>query len=173
MPWELEIRKYDGQIPRKRSEADSNRFLPLGAVEEVRLHLSKVLPTLEWEEEPPLLEILKASGSDLWKDWDEELLTSASRPKLKAYYESENLSIEFYGFDQPGELQYLLLDVRGEGNPLPLLKKICQPLCWSIADFRRDAEFINLDQTDSPRWRNWLGFLKRATETDATDDDQI
>lgn len=162
MPWELEIIKYDGPVPRLRADADETRFLPMGTVDDVRAYISETLPDTEWRVEPPLLEVMKASGSDTWKHWDESMIESASQPKLKAFYEAENLYIEIFGFDQIGLLRYLLMEVRGEGDPLPVLPSLCQPAGWSVADMCKDATFLDLDSTSNPRWGKWRRFLSFA-----------
>lgn len=76
--------------------------------------------------EPPLLEIMKASGLTLLEDWDGAMIADASKPKLRAVYQRANLSIEIFGFEQSGPLCFVLLEVRGRDNPLPELRKICQ-----------------------------------------------
>jgi hypothetical protein len=159
MPWELEIIKYDGPVPRLRADVDETRLLPLGTVEDVRAHVSETLPAIEWQVEPPLIEVLKASGSDSWKHWDESTIESASQPTLKACYELEDLYIEIFGFKQASPLRYLLMEVRGEGDPLPVLRALCKPTGWSVADMCKDAVFLDLDSTTNPRWEKWRRFL--------------
>jgi hypothetical protein len=163
MPWELTLVNYDGKPPRFRKDADERRELPLGTLEEVRKHISTVLPEIEWSVEPPLIEMMKATGSNLWEDWDEEMKAAASIPKLQAVYYRENLSIEMFGFEQNGPLRFVLMDVRGSDNPIPILRKLCEPRGWSFAEMSKDGEFLDLSGNDT-RWDNWQHYLNYAID---------
>ncbi len=158
MPWELTIVNYDGEPPRFVADSNRDRHLPLGTLEEVRAYISSVLPKTQWVTEPPLIEIMKRSGSDSWKEWDAESIASASRPKLKAHYEADGVSFEMYGFDQNGPVQYFLLEVRGDQNPIPTLRTLCSPKGWSAHEMCRGAEFLDLNLDRQGRWSVWEKF---------------
>jgi hypothetical protein len=113
--------------------------------------------------EPPLLEIMKASGLTLLEDWDGAMIADASKPKLRAVYQRANLSIEIFGFEQSGPLCFVLLEVRGRDNPLPELRKICQTKNWSLAEMCEDGEFLGLSVADE-RWKNWQRYLNFAID---------
>jgi hypothetical protein len=161
MPWELVILNYDGNPPRYRTEADKSRELPLGTLDEVREHLSSVLPALEWYEDPPLIEMMKANGSDLWKHWDEAMIAHASLPKLRALFQDGELSLELFGFEQDGPLRFVLLDVRGGKNPMPILRALCEPRGWSLAEMGKDGEFLDFASADK-KWDDWQRYLNYA-----------
>ena len=162
MPWELTIVNYDGKPPRLASESLESKCLPLGTLDEVRAHISSVLPETEWLTEPPLIEIMKQTGSDSWKEWDPEMIASASRSKLKGYYENGGLFLEMYGFEQDGPLRYLLMEVRGDANPIPTLRTLCNPNGWSAHEMCRDAQFLDLDGDRHDRWSVWERFRNFA-----------
>lgn len=164
MPWELTIVNYDGKPPRFASESLEEKFLPLGSLDEVRIHISTVLPETEWITEPPLIEIMKRTGSDSWKEWDPEMIASASHPKLKAYYDNGGLSLEMYGFEQDGPLRYLLVEVRGDANPIPTLRALCVPNGWSAHEMCRNAEFLDLAGDTHGRWSAWERFRNFAID---------
>jgi hypothetical protein len=164
MPWELTIVNYDGKPPRLYVHADKARQLPLGTLEEVRKHLSAVLPALEWYEDPPLIEMMKAAGSNLWETWDERTIASASRPKLRALYQEDELSLEMFGFEQDAPLHFVLLDVRGRKNPIPILRALCEPKGWSLAEMGKDGEFLDLSGNADRKWDDWQRFLKSAID---------
>jgi hypothetical protein len=139
---------YDGKPPRFRKDADERRELPLGTLDEVRNHISTVLPEIKWSVEPPLIEMMKAA---------------ASIPKLQAVYYRANLSIEMFGFEQNGPLRFVLMDVRGSDNPIPILRKLCEPRGWSFAEMSKDGEFLDLSGNDK-RWDNWQHYLNYAID---------
>jgi hypothetical protein len=162
MPWELVVLNYDGQPPRHYKDSDKNRELPLGTLDEVREHISTVLHGTEWHEEPPLIELMKATGSTSWLTWDPDWIANASKPRLKAIYQEGDLWFEMFGFEQEGPLRSLLLDVRGNQNPLPLLRRLVEPTGWSIAEMGKDGEFLDFREATQERWNGWSRFLSDA-----------
>jgi hypothetical protein len=165
MPWELVVYHYGGPPPRLQKDADKKRQLPLGSLNEVRKHISTVLPGTEWYEDPPLIEMMKAAGNTSWETWDQQMIADASKPKLKSVYRHGNVTFEMFGFEQDGPLCYVLLDVRGCDNPLPLLRALCAPKGWSIAEMGKDGEFLDLDGPHAEKcWNNWQRFLDSAIE---------
>ena len=163
MPWELVVVKYDGKPPRLQRDSDKNRQLPLGTLDEVRDHISSLLPGIEWHVEPSLIEMMKANGSGLWKNWDERMIADASKPKLKATLIRDDMSFEMFGFEQDGPLRFFLLDVRGRENPLPLLRALCETKGWSIAEMGKDGEYLDLTGSSAQdRWDGWQRYLSAA-----------
>lgn len=162
MPWELKIINYDGVPPRLVADSSREKHLTLGTLDEVRAHISSALPRTEWVTEPPLIEFMKRNGSDSWKEWDTDSIASASRPKLKAYYENDGMFFEMYGFDQDCPVQYFLLEVRGDEDPIPTLRALCSPKGWSAHEMCRDAEFLDLDKDKQGRWSVWKNFRNFA-----------
>ena len=158
MPWELTLVKYDGEPPRRVSDASRDRYLAMGTLEEVQQHISSVLPATEWVKEPSPIEVMKHGGSDSWKDWDDEMIASASQRKLKGYFLRDDLSLEIYGFEQEGPLRYVLVEVRGEGDAISTLRALCCPVGWSAHDMSRDAAFIDLTGSGNTRWSFWKRF---------------
>lgn len=163
MPWELVVVNYEGKPPRLYQDSDKTRQLPLGTLDEVRKHISTVFPGTEWREEPPLIDLMKASGSTSWKSWDKETIAAASKPKLRAVYGHGNLFFEMFGFEQDGPLRFVLLDIRGQENPLPLLRKLCEPKGWSLAEMGKDGEFLDFTGSSAEdKWNSWQLFLQQA-----------
>jgi hypothetical protein len=169
MPWELSLINYDGKPPRLRTDEDERRKLPLGTLDEVRDHISSVWPETTWTVEPPLLEMMKASGNDLWKHWSEEMVAYASESKLRGLYQGAGFTVELFGFEQHTPLRFLLLDVRGRGNPIPVLKALCEPKGWCIAEMGKDGEYLNF-ATAEKKWDKWQRYLSAAIEGEEDDD---
>lgn len=171
MPWELTIVNYDGTPPRLFKDADEARELPMGTLDEVRKYISEVLPGTEWHEEPPLLEMMKASGSELWKDWDQQMIAFASMPKWRAIYQDGGLSFDMFGFEHDGPVKHFLIDVRGSENPIPALQVLCDTTGWSVAEMGKDGEFLDLDGAAGERWNQWRDYLNRAIQQTPAQDD--
>jgi hypothetical protein len=166
MPWELTIVNYDGAPPRLYEDRDKSRERPLGTLDEVRQHISDALPGTEWNVEPPLIEAMKATGCDLWKDWDELLIATCSQPTLKAYYQGCGFHFEMYGFGQAddGPIRHILLNVRGIGNPIPALRALCAPKGWCAAEAGcKDAKFLDFDAEEA-EWRRVRDYLNQPIQ---------
>ena len=169
MPWELTLLKYDGVPPRFRRDADAQRELPLGTLHEVRNHISNALPGTAWYEELPLIEMMKANGSESWKTWDKEMIESASMPKLKAVYNAGGVCFEMFGFSQVGPLKHVLMEIRGNENPIPALRSLCDPKNWSVVEEGTEPEFIRLDGEAIDRWNKWQKYLNVAIQQSQLD----
>jgi hypothetical protein len=164
MPWELCVLDYDGKPPRLYTDSDKSRNRPLGTLDAVRLHISTVFLRTEWFEEPPLIEILKANGDTSWTNWDPQMIAEASKRKLKAVYEHGETTLEMFGFEQVEPLRFFLLDVRGHDDPIPLLRLLCEPKGWSVAEMGKDGEFLDFTASAETRWNGWLAFLNHALD---------
>ena len=60
-------------------------------------------------------------------------------------------------------LRFVLLDVRGRGNPIPVLKALCKPKGWCIAEMGEDGEYLNF-ATAEKKWDEWQRYLSAAIE---------
>ncbi len=137
MPWELTISAGSGE--------------PLGDRQAVVDHISTALPSLQWFEQPPLLEQIKEIPDHpfhkLIPAWPPEIQASFARSKLLGDLEADDFSIQLYGFEEQ-PLLTLSVEVRGDGNPIPALASICVPKNWLATengasqqiDFGADAE---------------------------------
>jgi hypothetical protein len=164
MPWELCVLDYDGKPPRLYKDSDKSRKRPLGTLDAVRLHISTVFRGTEWFEEPPLIELLKTNGDTSWKSWDPEMIADASKTKLKAVYDHGETTLEMFGFEQVEPLTFFLLDVRGRNDPIQLLRMLCEPKGWLVAEMGMDGEFLDLIASGEKRWNGWLAFLNHALD---------
>jgi len=70
--------------------------------------------------------------------------------------ESDGWSIEFNS-DAAGEVESLMLHVRGEGNPVPAIARLCQETGWFALDMS-SAEFLEPANPNSSGWEAFRDF---------------
>jgi hypothetical protein len=160
MPWEITLVNYEGNPALSYRAPDRPEPLPLGSKQSVVERISSCVPELEWYEEPPMTEMIQRFPDhpfrELLASWPEEMRARASRPKLRAIYDQGDLSMELYGFDED-PLKFLCIEVRGNDDPLPLLRRLCVPNGWSVVD-DADGSFLDLSTDRAGGWerfRNW------------------
>jgi hypothetical protein len=150
MPWELTIR--------------ATNETSLGDRETVVKRISAAVPGIEWIEEPPLLEQIKDMPDHpfhaLIPTWPESTRASFSRSKLLGIFDAAELSMRLYGFEaQP--IRSVCAEVRGNGDPLPLLAAICNPNGWCATD-DRDGQQIDLTAESAKGWEWFRDYRNRA-----------
>jgi hypothetical protein len=125
MPWELNI------ICRGDGEG-----IPLGARQFVIDKVAEALQGLALSPAPlPPPAVLERMPA--------QVRESFLKPQLRAVLETEDLSVEFWAPDAP-VIKCLFADVRGWGNPVPTLARLCLPNGWSVID---TAKFLKLMQS--------------------------
>lgn len=156
MSGDLSIVKYKNAPPARRSEMRQEETLSLGSLSEIKTILERQFPEIEWEMEPSLLSILQKSGSDLWKDWDEEMLASASRPRLVGHVDTDDLLVRFHSLptDDEAEVPYLLVELHSVGNPYIALGSLCEQNGWVAVGPNPEDEFIDFEQAIKS-WEDW------------------
>jgi len=152
MPWELTIRSNQAAL------SSSSRDWPLlGEGEGVCRRISESLPDVQWCREPSFIEQHQHLPRDhpiqrFIEDMTAEQREWSSRPKFKGLYEGDGFTLEF--FCQDGSIQFFQVDVRGGGNPLPPLVKVCKANGWAVQDVT--GKVVDLD---SPRSESWDAFV--------------
>jgi hypothetical protein len=73
------------------------------------------------------------SFHSLLPTWPEETRAYFSQPHLRGDYFDGDLSIRLYGFEAE-PLKCVHVEVRGNGNPLPVLAAICVGHGWVVID---------------------------------------
>jgi len=146
MPWEVSIVK-----------SATNETIPLGPRQTVIEAVSSALPGALLGNPPvPPPEFL-ATLSPAVRD-------AFSRPQLEAYYEDGDLVFEFHTLDLP-EIRFLCVNVRGNGNPLPTLNKLCMPNGWSVIS-ANDRSVVDLTAESASQWEHFRNFRHQAFEND-------
>ena len=156
MPWEVTIVNYEGRPPASYRAPDRPESKPLGGREEVIAHIKQALPELEWGESgnfPP--EILQT--------FSPEIRALMSKSQVQAVHDGEDFSIELYAFEQE-PIMYLHADIRGEGNPLVLLDRMCSPRKWSVVS-NFDGSVVDLQASSAAQWDFFRAWRNRAIAT--------
>ena len=152
MPWEVTIR-----APGKG---------PLGHRDSLVESISATVPAVDWIEEPPLLDRIKDMPDHpfhaLIPTWPQEALESAARSKLYGYLDSGECSMQFYGFERE-PIESIGVEVRGTGNPVPLLAAICIPNGW-IATDDCTGQPIDLTADSAAGWEQFCEYRSRVIE---------
>ena len=154
MPWELTIRATDDE--------------PLGGREAVVQLITAAVPAICWIEEPPLLERIKDMPDHpfhtLIPTWPEETRARFSQTRLLGDFQAKEFSIRLYGFETK-PISYIHVEVRGNGNPLPLIAAICKPNGWSATD-DRDGQPVDLDAESAKGWEWFRDYRGRVLRGD-------
>src|SRR5687767_452664 len=98
MPWELMVIKPRGNPPARETEVAEGDRAPLGAPAHVRRRCEQAFPQVRWSEEPG----------------------DSPSLRLEGYAQGEDgTSFGLAGYGRADEVDALLIDVRGAGNPFP------------------------------------------------------
>ncbi|MEX0793956.1 MAG: hypothetical protein WD045_12530 [Pirellulaceae bacterium] len=150
MPWELTI--INGS-PDDRT--------PLGIRDDVIASLAKAVPGVELQRPPMPPEEILAIMPPVVRD-------AMTRPKLEADFDHDDLSIQFYTSDTP-EIDWINVEVRGNGDPLPLLQSICSNTGWSVIDVAEQI-VVDLTKTTTESWDSFRQWRDKAVRQLTGDD---
>jgi hypothetical protein len=89
----------------------------------------------------------------------------AMNPGLEGDYDDGELSIRFTALNAP-VLYWINLEIRGNGNPLPILHSICRPMGWVVQD-SYDRTIVDLASTDASAWTRFCEWRNRVFGYDA------
>jgi hypothetical protein len=132
MPWELTV------LSEQADPASNSRgWPPLGTGEAVFRRIAACLLSVRWRREPSFIERHQHLPEDhpIRKFIDgltDEQRAWSSRPEFKGLYEGEDFTLEFFCSDGP--IAFLNVDVRGSGNPMPTLAKLCRANAWLLKE---------------------------------------
>jgi hypothetical protein len=158
MPWELTV-KSDLAGP----SSSSKEWPLLGKGDDVCNRISISIPQVEWHREPSFIEQhrhlpedhpiqqLIASSTAAEKEW-------SSRAKFKGLYEGQGFTLEL--FVQDGQISFFHIDVRGGGNPMPLLARLCSMHKWAINDVT--GKVVDLSLPTAPGWEEFTQWRDQA-----------
>ena len=113
----------------------SSESSPFGTPDEVAARILAALPAVRWAEGPSTFGELGSilNHPFLQLPWTEEQQAVFSLPKRTGSYDGDNFGLEIYGLESC-PLTSFSVTVRGEGNPLPALRRICLPHGWALVD---------------------------------------
>ena len=130
-----------------------NPETPLGNLKDVVMAIESAVPGLRLIVPPvPPKEVLDTMPTFI----REQALT----PGLEGDYEDDELSISFHARNTP-LIYWINIEVRGEGNPLPILDSICRPMGWAVQD-SYDKQIVDLTSTDESAWNRYCQWRNLA-----------
>jgi hypothetical protein len=136
VPWEISIISGTVEDPK-----------PLGSREDVIVAFAESLPGVLLQRRPALPPEILDQMPPFARD-------AMMRPSLEADFEMDDLSIRFHANDEPC-LQWVNGEVRGNGDPIPLLAALCLGRGWSVMD-ASNKSIVNLSlATGSSGWQRF------------------
>jgi hypothetical protein len=115
VPWEISIINGTKEQPK-----------PLGSREDVIAAFAESLPGVSLRRSP-------APPPELLEHVPLYAREGFLRPSLEAELDSGEMLIRFEANDEP-VLQWLIAEVRGNGDPIPVLSALCSSRGWSVID---------------------------------------
>jgi hypothetical protein len=160
MPWGVWIVRPDGAA--------------LGSREEVTGRIMASWPEVNWHEEPSLMDQISDAPNHpmrpLIASWSEAQRARFSRRKLRGRLVSGGLSVELFGFESE-PLASIGTEIRGAGNPTPLLARLCLDNGWAIKDEASQA-LVDLSAGVSLQWEQFCRHRDEAIQRGASGDDR-
>jgi hypothetical protein len=147
MPWEVTIRRTDSA--------------PLGDLATVRQQIAAALPAMRFHREPSGPEKIAAARAAGVEFPDVIRQHLEQRPATeRAEVAGDGVSMVLYGFEaQP--LTAVHAEIRGDGNPLPVLAALCRPNAWVAVDHARGRP-IDLAGDSAADWDAFRAYRDRA-----------
>ncbi|QDU18786.1 hypothetical protein [Urbifossiella limnaea] len=153
MPWEVAIVNYAGSPPASYHAPGRPDPQPLGARDDVIAAIRQAVPEFQWG-------MVGGFPPEILAKFSPEVAAILSKQKLNARYDTDDLYLLLYGFEQE-PIGYLHAEVRGTGNPVPLLARVCAGRNWSVAS-DADGSFVDLTAAAAPQWDGFQAYRDRA-----------
>lgn len=147
MPWEVTIRRTDGT--------------PLGDLAAVRRQIALAVPGMRFYREPSGPEKIAAARAAGVELPDVIRQHMERRPATEqAESDGDGFSVQLYGFEaQP--LLALHAEVRGNGNPVPVLAAMCRPNGWVAVD-DATGRLVELEDQAAAGWESFRAYRDRV-----------
>lgn len=157
MPWELCLVRHSGTPP--ESLGDSEASEALGSIDDVVGRLKAIIPGLDVSQElsgPEKIRRAGLAGFEFPPIISEHL---RSRPATwKALYEGNRFSLEFH-FGEGPMVRSLHIDVRGSGDPWPILRPLVKVENWALYDLS-SGKLLREDAASSKLWKRFKQFVQ-------------
>ena len=91
---------------------------------------------------------------------------NASFPEVKwsvpdwGTYQHKNLSIEF-NFQAAGVVESFALHIRGDGDPIPIIERLCKDNGWAAIDYY-DSRKIDFKADPQSHWKRFTKYRDHA-----------
>jgi hypothetical protein len=154
MPWEVTFRRIDEN--------------PLGEVSLVRQGIEAAIPEIQFFREPSgreKIEVFMARGVALPESV--RAIFEQQPAKLQAHLQVDELLMLIYGFGAEPLLQ-LHAEIRGAGNPIELLRRICAQNSWKAID-DSTGETIDLSDGAPAAWKSFTDYREKYCKRPADD----
>jgi len=146
MSWDLTVRSAEGSI---------------GSLDAVRQSLLRIFPAIQFGSEPSGVEKLRAAETQGVRFPAFLRETMISQPaKHGADLEGDGVSLRFY-FGSEDTVRDIHVEVRGAGDPFPLLRQIAAVDGWQVVD---DATGDVLADGVQPAKTGWATYQKMVAE---------
>ena len=129
---------------------------PMGTRDEVRAKISAALPGVDWGD--PTMGFLERDGCSfefmLLGDDDDDVDEDDDADVAD---DEDDDSAGVAAAPAGGPISGFVVSVRGQGEPMPTLVKLCKAHGWTLAD-ADDGEEIDLGAKSAPGWQDFKGF---------------
>jgi hypothetical protein len=142
MPWTLIISRADGE--------------PLGAIDRVRAVIAERLPGTRFWRNPSgaaKLAVMEKRGVAIPPELRQMFCNLPADERGR--YDSGGISLEFFLGGDP-TVKSLTIDVRGRGDPIPALCRLCEPDGWQVRELSGAAVDLRADGAGA----GWIGFTR-------------
>jgi hypothetical protein len=155
MPWEVDIKRRDGR--------------PIGTLDELREKMPRLLPGLALYRYPSGTERLAQYQID-FPDVLRDALTQIPA-SIQSDYELDDLFLRFFlGPEASQTVDYITVEVRGDGNPLPPLSAVAAGLGCAITDLT--GKELEVVEGQPEGWTRFKDYLNRAIQKSEQDADE-
>jgi hypothetical protein len=160
LPWEVTIRRPDGA--------------PLGDYSAVRQQISAVLPGIQFRRLPSGQEKI-ADARAIGIEFPEVLRQHLEQQPAveQAEFEGDGFSIQLYGFGSC-PLAAFHAELRGDGDPVPVLRALCVPNGWIAVD---DSSGRPMERTSESAagWESFQAYRDQSVRKlkEASDDAEL
>ena len=133
--------------------------LPLGTVEAVQDAIHKGVSGVQFYREPSgneKLAKIKVPLPDVVRRHMEQ-----SPASIQGDYQDGDLSLRFY-LGSKADVQKIDVEIRGDGNPLPVIAAICLRHGWIAVDAAYGGQPLDLSASQAPGWKRFCEYRDTA-----------
>ena len=145
MPWTIFISSKDGS--------------QLGEFNSIREKIKEKYPQTKFWREPSGKEKMAAIASAHQEIFGK--LFGHLPANERGIFEGNGVTLEFY-FGSESVLNTLTIEVRGEENPLPILRQLCDAYGWQVRG--PNGKIIDLESGVSSEWRDFIKYRVSAID---------
>jgi hypothetical protein len=127
----------------------------------IRQQITSALPAIQFHREASGPDKIAAARAAGWEFPEILRRHLEQRPATeRAEFEGEGFSVELYGFEA-NPLDAIHTNVRGSGDPVPVLAALCRPHGWVAID-DASGQPVDLAGADAAGWDSFRAYRDRA-----------